>query len=119
MGLNRDVDHVAFAGLRKFDGRRPRPLTQAGIGQIAGRAGRHMNDGSFGVTQDVPPLDPETVEAVETHRFEPVRTLFWRTRKLDFRSPRLLLRSHEAPTSRPELIPRREAGTNTEERRER
>src|SRR3546814_14854094 len=68
-----------------------------------------MNDGIFGVTQDVPPLDPETVEAVETHRFEPVRKLFWRTRKLDFRSPRLLLRSLEAPPSRPELIRAREA----------
>jgi ATP-dependent RNA helicase SUPV3L1/SUV3 len=97
MGLNMDLDHVAFARLAKFDGRGPRRLTAAEIAQIAGRAGRHMNDGSFGTTAEAGPLDPEIVEAVETHRFDPLTQLWWRNDDLDFRSPGLLLRSLEAP----------------------
>jgi ATP-dependent RNA helicase SUPV3L1/SUV3 len=86
MGLNMDVHHVAFAALRKFDGEVPRPLTKAEIGQIAGRAGRHMSDGTFGTTAEVGPMDPEIVEAVENHRFDPLRHLMWRNAFLDFRS---------------------------------
>jgi len=108
MGLNMDVDHVAFAGLRKFDGRRMRPLGRAEIGQIAGRAGRHMNDGTFGVTNDLPPLDEETVAAVQSHQFDPVERIFWRNTALDFNSPLRLLKSLEAPTPRQELIRARE-----------
>ena len=67
MGLNMDVDHVAFAGLRKFDGRRTRGLYSQEIGQIAGRAGRFRRDGAFGVTGDAPDLDPDIVAAVESH----------------------------------------------------
>ena len=59
MGLNMDVQHVAFASLRKFDGITPRPLTKAEIAQIAGRAGRHMADGTFGTTAEVGPMDPK------------------------------------------------------------
>ncbi len=70
MGLNMDLDHVAFAAVSKFDGRGPRRLSPAEIAQIAGRAGRHMSDGTFGTTADERPFDPEIVEAVETHRFE-------------------------------------------------
>src|SRR5688500_3797367 len=70
MGLNMDVGHVCFAALRKFDGRVARPLTKAEIRQIAGRAGRHMSDGTFGTTAEVGPMDPEVVDAVETHRVE-------------------------------------------------
>jgi len=77
MGLNMDLDHVAFARLSKFDGRGPRRLTAAEIAQIAGRAGRHMNDGSFGTTDGADPLDPELVEAVENHRFDPLKSVFW------------------------------------------
>ena len=103
MGLNLNLDHVAFSQLAKFDGRGPRRLTPAEVGQIAGRAGRHMNDGTFGPTGDLRPLDPELVEAVESHRFDPLAFAYWRNRKLDFRSPRALLRSLDAPPEVPEL----------------
>ncbi len=84
MGLNLDVDHVAFASDRKFDGYQFRRLTAAELGQIAGRAGRHMRDGTFGVTSRVDPFDDDLVEALETHRFDPVKTIQWRNRDLDF-----------------------------------
>jgi ATP-dependent RNA helicase SUPV3L1/SUV3 len=93
MGLNMDVQHVAFASLRKFDGITPRPLTKAEVAQIAGRAGRHMADGTFGTTAEVGPMDPEVVEAVENHRFDPLRHLMWRNSRLDFRSIITLQRS--------------------------
>ncbi|XSG82055.1 MAG: helicase-related protein [Methyloligella sp. ZOD6] len=86
MGLNLNVDHVAFAGIRKFDGRVHRNLTPPEVGQIAGRAGRYMNDGTFGVTGKVAPFDPELVTALEDHQFDPVTTLQWRNRKLDYGS---------------------------------
>jgi ATP-dependent RNA helicase SUPV3L1/SUV3 len=97
MGLNMDVDHVAFASLEKFDGRYHRALTPAEIGQIAGRAGRYMNDGTFGVTGQAPPMDEEQVEEVEDHRFEPVRMLMWRNNKLDFGSVGHLFDSLDMP----------------------
>src|ERR1700722_6100325 len=86
MGLNMDVDHVAFAARDKFDGARMRALMPAEIGQIAGRAGRYMNDGTFGVTADCEPFEDEMVQRVETHRYDPVRVLQWRNAELDFRS---------------------------------
>jgi ATP-dependent RNA helicase SUPV3L1/SUV3 len=109
MGLNMDVDHVAFAELTKFDGRRPRRLTPAEIGQIAGRAGRHMNDGSFGTTADAGEIPPETVEAVENHRFEALTNLYWRNRDLSFRSVEGLLRDLEARPPDRALIRMRDA----------
>jgi ATP-dependent RNA helicase SUPV3L1/SUV3 len=109
MGLNMDVRHVAFASLRKFDGRVPRPLTKAEIGQIAGRAGRHMADGTFGTTMDAGEMDAETVEAVEHHRFDPLPHLMWRNADLDFRSIERLLRSLEARPPHPGLIRQQEA----------
>jgi ATP-dependent RNA helicase SUPV3L1/SUV3 len=84
MGLNLDVDHVAFSASRKFDGQAFRNLTPAELSQIAGRAGRHMNDGTFGVTGSAEPFDSDTVERLETHNFESVRMLQWRNRDLDF-----------------------------------
>lgn len=86
MGLNLDVDHVAFAAVRKFDGQNFRNLSPGELGQIAGRAGRHMNDGTFGVTGGVEPFEPDMIERLETHTFESVRVLQWRTRDLDFRT---------------------------------
>ena len=86
MGLNLDVDHVAFSSTRKFDGQNFRNLTPSELAQIAGRAGRHMNDGTFGVTGACDPLDAEIVERIESHTFDPVRVLQWRNRELDFRS---------------------------------
>src|ERR671919_729262 len=86
MGLNMDLRHVALASLDKFDGRERRPLHAHEIAQIAGRAGRHMQDGTFGTTQDVGGLDPKIVEAVETHSFPALRQLHWRNAELDFSS---------------------------------
>ncbi|MBX9591329.1 MAG: helicase [Hyphomonadaceae bacterium] len=86
MGLNLDVDHVAFAGARKFDGQVHRDLTPAELGQIAGRAGRHMNDGTFGVTGSVEPFSSDIIERLEAHTFDSVKALQWRTRALDFSS---------------------------------
>ena len=86
MGLNLDVDHVAFSAVRKFDGQNFRNLTAGEIGQIAGRAGRHMNDGTFGVTGNCEPFDADLVERLETHTFDNVRVLQWRNRRLDFTS---------------------------------
>jgi ATP-dependent RNA helicase SUPV3L1/SUV3 len=83
MGLNMDVDHVAFASLNKFDGHRPRQLTAQEAAQIAGRAGRGMRDGTFGVTAECPPLPDEIVEKIETHHFESLQTLAWRNSDLD------------------------------------
>ncbi|MFA9441999.1 MAG: helicase-related protein, partial [Hyphomicrobium sp.] len=84
MGINLDVDHVAFSAARKFDGQKYRSLTPSELGQIAGRAGRHMNDGTFGVTGSAEPFDSDTIERLETHNFEHVRVLQWRNRTLDF-----------------------------------
>ena len=86
MGLNLDLDHVAFSALRKFDGQNHRNLTPGEIGQIAGRAGRHMNDGTFGVTGGTEAIDADTIERLETHSFDSVKTLQWRNRRLDFSS---------------------------------
>jgi ATP-dependent RNA helicase SUPV3L1/SUV3 len=96
MGLNMDIDHVAFAATEKFDGAVRRPLRANELAQIAGRAGRHMNDGTFGVTADAEPLDQETVEAIENHRFDPVRLAQWRNPDLDFGSIAALDRSLDA-----------------------
>ncbi|HEV7386863.1 MAG TPA: helicase-related protein, partial [Phenylobacterium sp.] len=93
MGLNMDVDHVAFAGLRKFDGKRSRWLHPQEIGQIAGRAGRYQRDGTFGVTGEAEDMDEDLVRAVEEHRFEPVTGAEWRNSKLDFASLPSLLKS--------------------------
>lgn len=93
MGLNLDVEHVAFASLAKFDGRQHRALTNAETGQIAGRAGRHTNDGTFGVTASAPPFDQPRVSALENHEFEPVKFLQWRNGTLDFSSIERLLES--------------------------
>ena len=86
MGLNLYVDHVAFSATRKFDGQNHRNLTPGEIGQIAGRAGRYMNDGTFGVTGGADPLDVDLVERLENHEFDSVRLLQWRNRNLDFGS---------------------------------
>jgi ATP-dependent RNA helicase SUPV3L1/SUV3 len=97
MGLNMDVDHVAFAGLRKFDGRRSRWLYSQEIGQIAGRAGRFRKDGTFGVTGDCADMDEDLVAAVEGHVFPAVTAAEWRNAELDFQSLQGLMRSLAAP----------------------
>ncbi len=100
MGLNMDVDHVAFAGLTKFDGKALRALRAQEIGQIAGRAGRFRSDGTFGITAGCEPMDDETIEAVESHRFEAAPAARWRNAALDFASLATLLRSLAAPAPR-------------------
>jgi ATP-dependent RNA helicase SUPV3L1/SUV3 len=109
MGLNMDLDHVAFARTAKFDGRGPRRLTAAELAQIAGRAGRHMSDGTFGTTAEQGPLDPEIVEAVETHRFDPLTRLNWRNLRLRFESIDALLKSLDQRPSVPGLMQARTA----------
>ncbi len=103
MGLNLDVDHIAFASDRKFDGWQYRRLTPAEFGQIAGRAGRHMRDGTFGTTGRCPPFEAELVEALEAHRFGPVNMLQWRNTELDFSSIATLLASLDEPPKEPSL----------------
>jgi ATP-dependent RNA helicase SUPV3L1/SUV3 len=86
MGLNLDVDHIAFAADRKFDGYQFRKLGPAELAQIAGRAGRATRDGTFGTTGRCPPFETELVQALETHTFEPVKIVQWRNTDLDFSS---------------------------------
>jgi ATP-dependent RNA helicase SUPV3L1/SUV3 len=109
MGLNMDVTHVAFAGLEKFDGRRDRRLTIAEMAQIAGRAGRHQRDGSFGTLglggESAPEFSDEEVNAIEDHRFRPLDHLYWRSAELDFTSVTDLIASLEAKSDDPLLRP--------------
>lgn len=109
MGLNMDVDHVAFARLVKFDGAVPRRLRPPEVAQIAGRAGRHTRDGTFGVTEEAGLLDEETIERVENHDFENLSQVMWRNSDLRFDSVGHLLQSLERRSDRPELIRTREA----------
>ena len=109
MGLNMDIAHVAFAGLSKFDGRRQRSLETSELAQIAGRAGRHMSDGTFGTTAGAGPIDAQVVEAIENHRFPAARTLFWRNRDLSFRSLNELLASLDAKPPHSDMIVKRDA----------
>jgi len=112
MGLNMDVSHVAFAGLEKFDGRRDRRLSIAEMAQIAGRAGRHQMDGSFGtlgLTEESGGFSEEEIEAIEEHRFRPLDSVYWRNADLDFADVRMLIRSLEAKSDDPLLRPAPEA----------
>jgi ATP-dependent RNA helicase SUPV3L1/SUV3 len=86
MGLNLDVDHVAFASDRKYDGYQFRRLNPSEFAQIAGRAGRATRDGTFGTTGRCTPFEPELVNALQNHTFESVKVLQWRNSKLDFSS---------------------------------
>ncbi len=104
MGLNMDIDHVAFASTYKFDGLMGRHLTPSEFAQIAGRAGRHMNDGSFGVTANVEPLDEDLVHDIEEHRFEKQKTICWRNRDLSFNTTRDLIRGLEKPPTHKGLV---------------
>ncbi len=95
MGINMDLDSVYFSNLKKFDGRKLRKLNLSEIGQIAGRAGRYLNDGSFGITGDCKEINAEEVNLIENHKFEEIRTLFWRNSNLNFKSPYNLIKSLE------------------------
>jgi ATP-dependent RNA helicase SUPV3L1/SUV3 len=107
MGLNMDVAHVAFAGLEKFDGRRDRRLTIPEMAQIAGRAGRHQKDGSFGTlglgSDESASFSDEEINAIEEHRFRPLDSLYWRNAALDFTAVRTLIASLELKSDDPSL----------------
>lgn len=109
MGLNLDINHVALAGTSKYDGRRHRYLHPNELAQIAGRAGRFTTDGTFGVTGEAPPLDPEWVDAIENHRFASIKKLQWRSARLEFGTPDALIQSLEQVSDHEELIRAREA----------
>ena len=109
MGLNLDIKHVAFSATAKFDGRRMRGLYAQELGQIAGRAGRYLENGTFGVTGEVRDLEPEMIEAIENHRFAPIRKLQWRNPALEFGTVDRLIRSLEAPTDNEWLTRARDA----------
>ncbi|MBV9114035.1 MAG: helicase [Hyphomicrobiales bacterium] len=104
MGLNLDVDHVAFAADRKFDGHRHRRLTPAEMGQVAGRAGRYLRDGTFGSTARCPAFEPDLVDALENHRFDALEWFQWRNGELDFSSLDTLQASLAAMPTEPGLV---------------
>ena len=109
MGLNLDVDHVAFSALSKFDGRRMRLLAPNELAQIAGRAGRGMKNGTFGVTGEAAPLDDVVVEAITSHSFTPLRKLNWRNHALQFGSLDRLISTLEIGPDHEMLVKAREA----------
>ena len=109
MGLNLDINHVAFSSLTKFDGRRMRPLAPNELAQIAGRAGRGMSNGTFGVTGEAPPLDEGLAQAIMEHRFTPLKKLNWRNSELRFGSVDALVAALETPPSDEILARAREA----------
>ncbi|MDU9002712.1 helicase-related protein [Sedimentitalea todarodis] len=109
MGLNLDIDHVAFSALTKFDGRRMRPLAPNELAQIAGRAGRGMSHGTFGVTGEARPLDEPVAQAIMEHRFTPLKKLNWRSAALEFGTIEHLIRSLERPPTGENLTRAREA----------
>ena len=98
MGLNLDINHVAFSSLSKFDGRRMRPLAPEELAQIAGRAGRHMSHGSFGVTGEAMEPDQHVIDAITNHQFRPVQKLQWRNTRLQFGSVDRLIQTLEMRT---------------------
>jgi len=109
MGLNMDVRHVTFASTRKFDGKRFRTLRPDELAQIAGRAGRHANDGTFGITPEAGGIAPEAIERIEEHRFEALKHVYWRNADLDFAGVQPLLASLRERAGRRELARVREA----------
>ena len=93
MGINMDLDHIYFSNLKKFDGKKLRRLNLSEIGQIAGRAGRYLNDGSFGITGQCREINPDEVELLEKHKFEKINSLFWRNSNLNFENGSSLIKS--------------------------
>jgi len=93
MGINMDLDHVYFSNLKKFDGRKLRKLNLSEIGQISGRAGRYLNNGTFGITGECKEINSEEVELLESHKFEEIQYLFWRNSNLNFNNPFVLIKS--------------------------
>ena len=95
MGINMDLENIFFSNLKKFDGKKLRRLNSSEIGQIAGRAGRFLNDGNFGITGDCKDINAEEINSLENHNFEEIRTLFWRNSNLNFNNSKSLIKSLE------------------------
>ncbi len=100
MGINMDLENVFFSNLKKFDGKKLRRLNSSEIGQIAGRAGRYLNDGSFGITGDCKDISSEEVDSLENHKFEEIKTLFWRNSNLNFNNALSLIKSLQEKPNR-------------------
>ena len=100
MGINMDLENVYFSSLKKFDGKKLRKLNLSEIGQIAGRAGRYLNDGNFGITGDCSEINAEQVELLENHKFEEIRTLVWRNSNLNFNNASDLIKSLDEKPSK-------------------
>jgi len=100
MGINMDLDNVYFSNLKKFDGKKLRKLSLSEIGQIAGRAGRYLNDGNFGVTGDCKEINAEEIDLLENHKFEEIQSLFWRNSSLNFNNPYTLIKSLDEKPSK-------------------
>ena len=95
MGINMDLNQVFFSNIKKFDGKKLRRLNISEIGQIAGRAGRYLNNGSFGITGDCGEINPEEIEALEQHKFPEIQNIFWRNSNLNFDNKLSLIKSLE------------------------
>ena len=99
MGINMDINNVSFSNLRKFDGKKTRKLNLSEISQIAGRAGRHINDGTFGITGQCKQLTSDEIEKLEKHELNEVDVLYWRNSKINFNSLNNLVSSLEKKTN--------------------
>ncbi len=95
MGINMDLDHIYFSNIKKFDGKKIRRLKISEIGQISGRAGRYLNDGSFGITGDCDEINPEEIDLLESHNFPEIQSIFWRNSNLNFSNKEILIKSLE------------------------
>ena len=99
MGINMDINNISFSSLKKFDGKKTRKLSLSEISQIAGRAGRHINDGTFGITGECKQLSPDEIEKLENHELSKVNLLFWRNSEINFDSIDNLITSLEKKTN--------------------
>ena len=104
MGINMDIKQINFSSLKKFDGKKTRRLRTTEISQIAGRAGRYKNDGSFGVTGDCENLEPDEIERIENHKLDSIKFLYWRNSNLNFSSPENLVGSLESKPDDKKLL---------------
>ncbi len=95
MGINMDLDNVYFSNLKKFDGKKLRRLNLSEIGQIAGRAGRYLNDGNFGITGECDQISGDDVDLLEKHKFDDIHTIYWRNSVLNFKNGNTLIKSLE------------------------
>ena len=103
MGINMDLNNVFFSSIKKFDGKKVRRLRLSEIAQIAGRAGRYLNDGSFGITGECGEISPEEIELLENHKIDDINTIFWRNPNLDFKNGKSLIKSLEEKPDKPWL----------------